>query len=367
MICTNTRCRQEIPDGSRFCPCCGKKLTGKKRSTKKRGNGQGTAILVGSTWRSIWSEGSYIDTDGKLHYKRHSKSGFASKKEALAYAVSAKVPTSKIPSLRDYYNAWANNGMEHLGKSKKVAYKIAWNRLKSIADKPINELSVADLQNCINQTTTTYYPARDMKTVLSHCFTSAAADGNARGNLSEYVTLPKLNEQEIQPFTSDEVQRMWELYCDGTEFFAYVLLMIYTGMMPGELLKLSVSMIDTDRHEIIGCGLKTDVRKQTPIVYPDLIDPLVQHLIRSAKKGRIYPHQKKQFYKKYHETLIAAKIRDLPPYACRHTSGTKLALSGIAPSMVQKLMRHSKFTTTQRYIHPDVSDAQRAMNEVYKN
>ena len=68
--------------------------------------------------------------------------------------------------------------------------------------------------------------------------------------------------------------------------------------------------------------------------------------------------------KAYHEAVKAAGVRDLPPYSCRHTTATALALGNIAPSVIQQVMRHTKFSTTQRYIHPDTKAARTAVNTI---
>ena len=68
----------------------------------------------------------------------------------------------------------------------------------------------------------------------------------------------------------------------------------------------------------------------------------------------------------HHDTLKLAGVRDLPPYSCRHTTATALALGNIAPSVIQEVMRHTKFSTTQRYIHPDMASAHFAINSLDK-
>ena len=70
------------------------------------------------------------------------------------------------------------------------------------------------------------------------------------------------------------------------------------------------------------------------------------------------------FYTRYYEALEQAGVRRLVPYSCRHTTATALALQNIAPSVIQEIMRHSKYTTTQRYIHPDMSSMAAAVNQM---
>lgn len=70
------------------------------------------------------------------------------------------------------------------------------------------------------------------------------------------------------------------------------------------------------------------------------------------------------FYDAFHDTLRQCGCRPLTPYSCRHTTATALALGDIAPSVIQEVMRHTKFSTTQRYIHPDSSSMLDAVNKI---
>ena len=143
--------------------------------------------------------------------------------------------------------------------------------------------------------------------------------------------------------------------------------MMCTGMMPGELLKCKIDMIDFDRHEIIGCGLKTKKRKITPIVFGDDIEPILRSLVSAAQTDYLLDMKRNDFYTEFDAALKRNGCRDLTPYACRHTAATRTALSaGVAPSAVQQFMRHSKLETTQRYIHPDTSNALEVAN-IIKN
>lgn len=95
-----------------------------------------------------------------------------------------------------------------------------------------------------------------------------------------------------------------------------------------------------------------------------MIAPVISDLSeRSTNKvGYLLGMNKDNFYSEYHAALQRAGVRDLPPYSCRHTTATALALGNIAPSVIQEVMRHTKFSTTQRYIHPDTKSAHEAMN-----
>lgn len=368
------KCHCDLPPGAKFCPMCGVKQEVTKPK-KTRGNGQGTAVKRGNTWSAVWTTGYYVESveDGDsvkrvLHQKRKWKGGFKTRTAALAYAANPEPEMEKCPTLRSYWKGWETSDYKDLSGSKQTAFKIAWGKLEDIADRQMDTLTIKDLQTAVDAKAQTYYPAKDMKTLLSHLFKRAVAEGHARTNLADFIRLPSLDEKEMQPFAETELKKLWDAYGAGDHFVGFVLLMVYSGMMPGELLALKADMVDFEKCEIVGCGLKTKKRKATPIVFPDMVTPVVQDLIARSKSSRGYVvgMNKDHFYKEYHAALQRIGVRDLPPYSCRHTTATALALGNIAPSVIQEVMRHTKFSTTQRYIHPDSEAARKAVNTLEK-
>ena len=329
----------------------------------KRGNGQGTAYKRGQTWTAQITAYFYIDKDGKVHRKYKTKGGFRTKRDALAYCETLRGPTErKAPTLLELYTVWENTCFGALSKDKKSAFRKARQRLEPIIGRRIDLLTTSDLQNCINENASSYYTARDMKTLLSHLYKRAAADQFVPSNLTQYLTLPKLNESEAEPFTAEEVNTMWNAYTAGDIFTGYLLIMIYSGMMPGELMACEKSMIDYDRREIYGCGKKT--RKKSVIVFADIVGPVIRTISNTTAGDRICPYSEDVFYRLYHETTARIGIRDLPPYSCRHTTGTAAAKQNLNAPAIQKMMRHSKITTTQKYIHLETDEAHNSINKI---
>ena len=231
--------------------------------------------------------------------------------------------------------------------------------------RPVSLLTVSDLRRVVDEKAKTYYLAKDMKVVLGHLFDLAGADGHVNRNLPDYIILPELNEKERTPFTDDEQAALWRIYDAGDRRAALPLIMIYTGMMPGEMQGLRPEMIHFDTQEIIGASIKTKVRKASPIYLPDTIIPvLISEMEQSTSKtGYVWARNEEAFYKNYYAALEAAGCRRLEPYSCRHTTATALAINeGIAPQTVKKIMRWSTTRMLDRYAHPDNEDAKAAIN-----
>lgn len=370
MLCI--KCGKEIPDGSAFCNHCGFTQSAAKapshRSKRRRGNGEGTVYKRGNYWQIEVVMGY----DGKGNRIRRTKSGFRTKKEALEYVPILKGEKpgqkAKARTLRYYYNSWEKSDMPKLSKSKQTAYRIAWGKLEAVCDMPLSLLTIVQLRDVVAEEAPTFYPARDMKTLLSKLLNLAIADQQITVNMAEHITLPTLDESERTPWSDDELRTIWAAYDEEDVIAAYLLLMIYSGMMPGELMKCTKGMVHLDQQQIIGAGLKTNVRKQTPIVLADFVVPVLERILTYTADGddqKILCLDRTSFYDAYHEFTKARGIRDLPMYSCRHTTATALAVgTDVAPSIIQKIMRHAKFTTTQRYIHPDAADALSGVNKL---
>ena len=371
------KCGKSFQDDAVFCPYCGKNLRKFPRKSRymKRGNGTGSVFYnrKTKTWTAQVTVGSKrTDPEKQRQSIRKTKTGFRTRSEALDYLPTLKAAGAsvrpQIPSLEHYWEIYSSGEMGALGDSKKASYRIAWNRLSSLHHLPVNSISVADLRQVIADKCDSYYTAKDCKILLSALFRLAAADGMANKELPSFIVLPKLDEKERETFTDIEQANIWELYESGDIRAALPLLMIYTGMMPGEAMVLSVDNIDLENRTITGIGMKTKVRKKTPIVLAETILPVVQDLIDHAnKRNQFWPSHKKEFYEYYYAALSAAGTRLLSAYSCRHTTATALAISeGIAPQTIQKVMRWSSSRMLDRYAHPDQSDALDAVDTIKK-
>ena len=144
----------------------------------KRGNGQGSARKRGRTWTAIWTLGTVVE-EGRLRQIRQTKGGFRTKTDALAYAANPPqiAAQTSTPSLMDYWTIWSTTSLTKMSKSKQTAYKIAKRKVERIMLLPVDKLSINLLQETVDAKAPTYYPAKDIKTLLTHLYKRAVAEG----------------------------------------------------------------------------------------------------------------------------------------------------------------------------------------------
>lgn len=356
MICA--RCSREIPDDARLCCYCGR-VYERKAPRRTRANGEGYIRPRGNTWQLEITTG-WLERPGKRPKQLiTTKGGFRTKSEAAAYLETLKAKNTKpklAPFLEAYWSTYSRGELEKLSDSKAMAYGIAWKKLKPLHRLRVDQITVQDLRAAVADACPTYYTARDCKQLLKNLYKLAGAEGWVSKDLPDYIILPEKDEKQREPFTPDEQRALWASYEAGSQDAALPLIMIYTGMMPGELQQLRPEMIDWDAHQITGAGMKTRVRRESPIWIPDGLVPVLRDLIAASTSasGYILPRNEAAFYSRYYAALERAGVRRLEPYSCRHTTATALAIDqGIAPQTVQRIMRWSSTRMLDRYAHPD--------------
>lgn len=357
------KCGTELLEGSVFCHMCGarQKSAQKEKAPKSRGNGTGSVYADGKVW--VAQVQAYVDGQRI----RCRKSGFKRKKDALDY----------LPVLQEQLN-WKNQEnisflalwkkvqetarYQALSDEKQRAWGYAFDKCKRLhACKCFREIRFDQMQACVKDLT--YYPARDVKILLNAMSTLAVKCEWADRNFAELIELPKQEAREKRVFTEEQIRALWK-HRTETELGNAVLLMIYTGLRPIELRDMRVFNVRLNDREMYG-GHKTELGKKSPIVIPEAIVPVLREMLGAASGEYLVRRVcDNTFADLFTEALQAAGIDDksLTPVCCRHTYITRLTRAGIAPAVIQKAARHTKYQTTLGYTHMDMSDVRDALN-----
>lgn len=367
MICT--KCNADIPENSIYCNICGKKQM-TAHNVKKRGNGQGSVYRAeNGTWTAEITLGYYV-REGVKRRKRRRKYGFAKKKDAIAYLLTLQNGTDTDKhqiTMSELWDLFKVSHYEALSKSKQTTYNTAWKKIRDDVDyKTIDSFSVSDLQELVDTHGISYYTKLDIKSLLSHFYKLAIRDDYMDRNKAVYIQLPQHQSRERTVFTPAETAILWDDYHnDPSSVIACMLIMLYTGMRPGEILSIEKRNINLQEQYLTG-GIKTRKGKNRKIIIPDKLLPLVIDLMQATTTERLTAYRcKDTFYNEWREKRQALGLREqLTPYCCRHTYVTRLTSLKVSPAMLQELVGHEDYDTTLEYTHLSVAERLAEVNRL---
>ena len=363
MLCR--KCKKDIPDGSKFCNYCGTKQDYEK-STKKRGNGQGCVYrMPDGKWKVEVTLG-YDEADGKLKRKRTTKTGFATKKEALAYIPQLQqtvTVTDKGIKFKDLFKKWLDGHTAKVTKSTIDNYKSANKYFAPIYYVEVAKLRTEHLQKCIDECPHGRRTKENMKAVGTCVFRLAMQLDIVDRNYAEYVYIQKEDKTERLAFTTEQIQTMWE-HIDIVPDLKYVLILCYTGMRLGEMLGAKTATYNKEQGYFI-TGSKTEAGKDRIIT----IAPQILPFFDDFGKGDclFFDGKKPPTEKVFRNNLFYPSLQGIgmdvlnddgshlyTPHCCRHTFATMMKDVDAPNTDKQKLIGHSKFEMTAHYTHTDV-------------
>lgn len=366
---TCRKCKKEIPDESIYCLYCGVKQTlAHSHSVKKRGNGQGTVYKTPSgKYRAEVVLGYYTDEKGVLRSQRKTKT-FDKKSDALLAIpellqskVTVKPKSMTLMQLKELYEL--SKDYQSLGKGQQQKLGYAWDRLSPLHYRKISDLTVDDLQTTIDAAVSTYYPARDMKVMLSHLYNLAIRKELVALNKTEYIDLPPNGSAKRQRWTDDELQLLWDDYAAGCAFTGYILIMTYAGLRYGELAALQLENIDINRQVMIG-GIKTEAGIDREIPIADRILPIVSYFYERGKY-KLLEMNEDNFYRQYWSVVDRLGLRHLPPHTCRHTYFSLMTAAGIQAGIITETGGHTSYLTTMKhYVSLSLTEKLAAVNKI---
>ena len=348
--------------GKRRRPWCAKITTGKDIIT-----GRQIQTVLGTF--ETWDEAD----DALTLYRLGQKNKISNKEaEALAPDTFQKLVDQReksMPTFSELYNKVYDDYISKLSDSTQRRYRACYKRLKEIHDFKINRLSLPVLQNIFDKhkDKVSKDSLSDTKILVKKVFEQAIISGaiTRDDNLTEYINVStdyKKTEIVHTSFTIDEIKT---LYKDNTFESKLILIYIFTGARPSELLNLSrdrfhIDEICRDDGEIkkvsyIIAGIKTPTGQDRIIPIHDLVKPFIVEILGNS--DTFMPYTQKTPYEVYKRDIFNPTMERLNmkhlPHDTRHTFGTLAELYKLDGYMVKKILGH-KFQDLTKDVYTHV-------------
>lgn len=363
------KCKKPIPDGAAFCPTCGAKQAPSERTqkTKARGNGQGSVYKRGKSWQAEytcgWKDGIRI----KIR-----KSGFKTKTEALAYipilAEEAKGNRAKTKpvSFKQLYDDFIPYYTPRVGATTLKTMKSAANWFSDIYSVLITELTIDDLQDCLDSCPRGKSTRENMKYLATQMYKYAEARLMVSKNIAAFLYCDGV-EATRPAFTAAEIDKIKNAI--GSEYGAdYVYCLIYTGFRPNEMLNLTRFNYNPESRILTG-GFKTEAGTNRPVPVSPKILPIIERLYAKADPWLFTDQNGNKLNDAtfrlniFYPLLAKLGIQPIPdqdhparlvPYSCRHTFANFLKTATGPDKDKAALMGHTDIGMTKKYQSADL-------------
>ena len=269
----------------------------------------------------------------------------------------------------EVYEKWKKEKFETVGHSAQLGYIAAFKSCKTLHYTRFVDLKSSHLQEIISNPGIKYGSKRKIKVLFNQLYAYAMKNDIVSKDYSKYTDTGKNTEESSRkPFTTEEIQRLWDLV-DENDWIDTILILIYTGFRIGELLEIKNTDIDLDNRIIKG-GLKTEAGKDRLVPINSKIYNLIKNRMSSDNEYLIVNFKgEKMKYSNYYREKFEPIMEELGmkhrPHDTRHTFATLLSNADANKTSVKKLIGHNSYTTTEKfYTHKDIEELRKAIEKI---
>ena len=333
-------------------------------------NGTGTVTKLSGKRRKPWCAKKFvgwkIDDENRKAMPVYKSIGCYAKKteayRALLHAVEHPEEEKQTVTLEQVYTEWSAVHYEKISASTKTVHETAWKHLRYLHGKPIAEIRTRDIEDAIERDD----PPRTIRprcsSLLSLLYKYAIAHDYCDKDYSKLADAKGSMKSEIvrKVFTPQEVD---DLFTKDNVISDMILVGIYSGMRPNELIGLKRSEIDGRFFRIHGSKTENGLFRDCPI-HRDIYPIIERNAVKSAKFATerlfVIDNGTQINYMAYHNAMTGHT-----PHDTRHSFITYAKRSGMDDLAVKRIVGHSsgRDVTQDVYTHTDDSFLQREMEK----
>lgn len=332
------KCKEEIPDISKYCMFCGAKQQSETRTVKSRGNGMGTVYKRGKTWTAKVTIDYATGSDGVSRPVSRTKGGFKTKKEAMNYLPVLKLTPREKPkqaTFKQIYEAWLPT--HRAGKSTMDCYKAAYKYFAPVYRLYISDIDIDDLQDCLDECNKGRRTKENMKALCGLLYKFAIPRHYVTLNMGQYLTVS--GDSGTKNALPDDAIPKLEKHADGVFGASIVLCQCYLGFRPAEFVTLDAANYNSKERAFIG-GAKTEAGTDRTVTVSPKIQKYIDKAMQGKTSGAVFtdedgkPFTTSRYRDLFYSVLEKCGIdnpiveRDgkkfytYTPHSCRHTFAT---------------------------------------------
>jgi len=324
-----------------------------------------------------------IETDAEFRqtYKFH---GYFEKPE-LAYSLLSELNNGNVieehrrftdsPTFAEMYSKWSKykkSLKKKLSDETWRNYDIAYNHFGALHGKKFIAIRTSDIQEVLNSYNhKSASTIGNMRSIIKQLYSYALMNNYVDTDMTKFLIYEWTDaETEIHsPYTTEEIGKLWNNLYEINNV-DILLIYIYTGMRPTELLNILVENVHLEEQYMVG-GMKTEAGIDRIIPIADKILPLVKN---RYNKDRKYLINNKYGNHYTYGTYVSANFNTVMnrlnmqhiPHDSRHTFATLMDKAGANDVCTKLIMGHSlrNDVTKGVYTHKSIADLLCEVNKI---
>lgn len=333
-------------------------------------NGYGSIFKLSGNRRKPWMVKKTIGYNEKGHQLYQTIGYYEKREEALlALAEFNKSPFpigSERITFEEIFKLWSNDKFNNATQTTINGYNAAYQWAIKLHAMKFTDIKTNHLQAAIKDCNKGHATKQRMKVLFGQLYDYAMANDIFSKNYAEYLKLdPNEVETDRKPFSQKEINLL--LSNDHIPYVDTILIMIYSGIRPGELIDLKPEDINIDEQYFRVIKSKTAAGKNRLIpIHAKIIKYFQDRLATGSEHFMLDKNGNKMGYDHYYRYVFTPIMEELGmqhrPHDCRHTFATLINNANANKTSIKKIIGHSSFITTEKiYTHKDISELKKAV------
>ena len=285
------------------------------------------------------------------------------------------IDAAKI-TFTELYEQWSIEKYPKISQSMVLSYKNAYKACEPLHNTQFILIKKHDIQMVINNSGKTYSGKERMKMLIGQISQFAIENDVAKKDYTAFVDLGEKPDKTIirLPFTEEEIKKLYQ----SLHIYRYadtILMMIFTGVRPSELLLTETSNVHLDENYFI-CGIKnaSSKNRKVPIskfvrsffekYYHEAIITNSKWLIQNTEGQQMkYSNYNRD---KFHKIMERLEIMHMP-HDGRHSFASFMDKVEANKLATQMIMGHSpKILIDSIYVHKTIQELQFEIDKLEK-
>ena len=168
----------------------------------------------------------------------------------------------------EVYDKWASKKFEEISASNISGYKASYKLCETLHKMRFADIKLIHLQTVADNSGKNYPTLKKLKSFFSQIFDYAVMYEiiSKDHHIVEYLNIGKAEKStKHYRFSDEEVSALWR-WADGNEYVQVILMLIYSGVRPGELFNVKCSSVNMEqKYFTVEKGKNENAARRVPI------------------------------------------------------------------------------------------------------